>query len=418
MTLFNPVLDGQVSSQYRLTSLEILFIKAQGLLFTGRVLKDYNVCVRQLINQGEFDSFINLLGPKFKEGMGAFTAISCVAAVFQFGPRRSNGASLSVLRLVYEASMARAEPFTPNDLSSPTKVSKSPPSEPLGEQEVQTSRESIRQASPLAFGIFRVGLHRYNDVNVYPLIHVFLAFVWSLCLTPGAMSLIDIYLPWHEITAFLNELSASQPTSWAVREEAFFKPLKEPASRLLPEDFTLRGMTWTEQYLPETLFTGSGIDWDEKDRELPSMTETRRLRILWLGHRIASKGTHVNYNKELQQFSTTPTANKLQEGNSLPALPEPTIQSSDAELVTSTFGEQKGSVPHPPESSLQTPPRESQRKLRRTSRGSKPSWSKSTEGLKREPEADVEMTDPTPIKREFPEDTMEVDQSLSGPPQT
>ena len=397
MTLFNPILDGRDSSHHRSASAEIVFIKAQGLLFTGRFSRDYEICVRQLIMHGEFDSYISSLGSAFREGVGVFTAISCVAAVLQFGACRSNGASLSVLRLAYEETRLRAESSSKEPSS---KASKSPPLEKLGESEVQASRENIRQAAPLTFGIFRTGLHRSQDVNVYSMIHVYLAFVWSLCLTPGAMSFTDMYIPWHELIEFLNKHAASRPIKSAARAEAFPKPSREATSWLLLEDFILRGLIWTEPYLPEKLFTDPSIDWEEQNRELPSMAETRDLRIQWLAHRIASDGTYINYNEETKQFFATPTADKLQAENPLPALPEPSIQPTYGEIMTPTLGEQKGNIPFAPDSHQHRSPRESQRKTRKNYQESKQSMSKPTRILKRKSNDDVEMTDSFLVKQE------------------
>ena len=398
MTVFNPVLDGRDLSHQRSTSPEIVFLKAQGLLFTGRTSREYEACVHQLVNQGKFDSFINSLGSAFKEGLGVFTAVSCVAAAFQFGACRSKGGSLSVLRLAFEASRTEGESSS-TSTSSPAKAPKSAPLDQLGENKAQASRESISQAAPLTFGIFRVGLHRSCDVNVYPLIHVFLAFVWSLCLTPRAMSFIDMYIPWHEIIEFLNKHASLHPSP-AARAETFPQPSRERTSWLLLEDFTLRGQIWTEPYLPETLFLDPGIDWEEKDRELPSMAETRNLRIQWLAHRLASNGTYIKYDEETGQFATTPTANKLQADNPLPALPEPVLQPSYEGGITSALGKQKGHFAYASETPQHRSPRESQRKARKDQTRPKPSMSKTPQILKREPKADTEMTDAFQIKQQ------------------
>ena len=46
-------------------------------------------------------------------------------------------------------------------------------------------------------------------------------------------------------------------------------------------------------------------DLDEKMRELPSMADERRQRILWLGREIAAHGKWLVWDEEMGMFSVT-----------------------------------------------------------------------------------------------------------------
>ena len=328
MTLFNPILNGDDSPYHRPSSIEVVFIRAHGLHFIGRSRKEYSACVEQLVNQRRFETFIKKAGTRFREGIGAYAAMSTIAAIFQFGACRPKGGSLSLLRLCFEASRS-SERGRPRQSTSTS--GKAIPSEALSEEERQTSLESIELASSLCFGIMRLGLRQAHDPNVLPMLHVYFALIWSFCSLPEAMSLMGKYIPWLEIEEFLNRHISKTDKESLVFSEVFPLPGKGSASRPLLEDYTMRGQVYTDAYFPDTFFLNFAADQEERDRELPSMKEIRDIRLGWLGFRIASDSSFLTFDRKARKFTVTQYAKELRERHPLPIIDAETAPPRQAE---------------------------------------------------------------------------------------
>ncbi|EEP79549.1 conserved hypothetical protein [Uncinocarpus reesii 1704] len=81
-------------------------------------------------------------------------------------------------------------------------------------------------------------------------------------------------------------------------------PMPESGTkRHLPEDFSMRGLVWSQLYYPSGFFNYSLLE-DEEGRslELPSVTVPRVERCLWLGHRLASLDLWISYNEKQKKF--------------------------------------------------------------------------------------------------------------------
>ena len=352
MTLFNPILEGKDSPHLRPTSAEFIFIKAHGLLFTGKSSRDYKACVDQLVVQGKIDALINTPDLKFREGVGAFIAVSNITALLQYGATHNKSGSKSVLRRAYEAERSRREPPKAKESTSSAKAPKSPASESLSEADVRSSRSSIELAAPLAFGVLRVGLRRHGDPNVFPMLHVYLAFIWSLCETPGTLEHIEPYIPWQEIVEFFNELVPTTKFESSVFSDSFATSEKEKPVRPHSEDYVMQGQIYSLFYYPQTYFTDAKVDQEEKDKEYPSMAETRVLRLCWLAHRLALDGRYIRYDAESKQFTLTPRAKDLRAQNPLPVLKAANVPQVE-DVVMSGVGEPEDHSTHIPDS----PPR-------------------------------------------------------------
>ena len=295
MTLFTPILNGKESAYHRSSSFETVFIKAHGILFCGRSSDEFNECFHQ-IKDNLLDNYIGRVTAKFKE-QGVFVAIACIASLFEYGSIGESGSPRSIFRLAFEEvraeqlerqkSILRAddEAFDVND---PVIRSSSVSAlETLTPSDIQSSRDLISQASNLAFTCLSIALSRLRDKNIYPLVHVYLVFLWSLAAVETAMKYVEHDVPWTEICAFLNTLAKPNTIPSRVREDTFPKP-DEGVGRPLPEDFIIRGQMYSQGYFPETWFTDAMIDDEERVLELPSMAEPRAERILWLGFRLVS----------------------------------------------------------------------------------------------------------------------------------
>jgi hypothetical protein len=112
------------------------------------------------------------------------------------------------------------------------------------------------------------------------------------------MQPVDAFIPWVSIARFLNSLIDSDidsgTNSHKDAERKFNKieaknfPLEDMTTCYLPEDFLIRGQSWSQLYYPTNFFEG---DLSEGDRPVVEPTSTatpRMLRCLWLGVQIAT----------------------------------------------------------------------------------------------------------------------------------
>lgn len=312
MTHFTPILNGKESAYHRASSLETVFIKAHGILFCGRSSEEFEKCLNQ-IKDHLLDNFIGRITAKFKE-QGVFIAIACIAALFEYGISRESGSSRSIFRLAFEK--VRADQIEKQKLASlrlndeafdvgdqATRPSSISDFATLTPSDMQSSRILISQTSRLAFSCLSIALSRVGDKNVFPLVHVYFVFFWSLAAVEKAMAYVERDVPWTAICSFLNTMTKPYTLTSRVQAVAFPKPA-EGIGRPLPEDFLIRGQMYSQWYFPETWFRDAMIDDEERVLELPSMAESRVERILWLGFRLVSVGLILALVAQAANFSS------------------------------------------------------------------------------------------------------------------
>ena len=293
-TLFDSILAGQQQQ-----SPQIAFIRAHGIIFTMQPLESltrFDKALKYLENAYLSDKYISQTTFKMT---GAHIAVSNIAALF--GTPKP-GEPKSRLRLAYEKAQTIKEERTKSDFVDSRNLASSMQTLDSEVDDIdllgsKASATFISNPSRLASAILAVFLKRTKDQNVYPLLHVYLTFIWSLLAVQQTYrpveketvwKIIEKDIPWVTICSFLNTLlevsSAVTPKVWA---EDFPKPDKGN-EQPLPEDFIMRGQLYTRWYFPDPWFTGATIDFDERMRDLPSMVPQREERILWLGNHIAS----------------------------------------------------------------------------------------------------------------------------------
>jgi hypothetical protein len=106
----------------------------------------------------------------------------------------------------------------------------------------------------------------------------------------------------------LNELRVSYNDDGdgdKIMNKTFPVPDKD-TDRPLPEDYNLRGFDWAKRYFPPQWFEDSQIDYEERTQELPSITNIRRERILWLAMRVCGGDNWIKYDSESKTFSMHP----------------------------------------------------------------------------------------------------------------
>jgi len=305
MTLFSPVLEGKESAHHRSSSMEVVFIKAHGLLFTGGSIKDFTECVQQLLG-GLIDTYIGRLTAKFKE-QGVFAALSNIASLFEYGVLRARGGSRSSLRLAFEEVRAQGQITNAHqnaETASAMQTAAPPTVDPQTPREREASLRTINHALDLTFGTLAIALRRLGDKNVYPLVHVYLVFIYSTVGVEKAMAPLECGIPWSDLASFLTALAKPEAMTSMVLGEKFPKPV-EGVGRPLPEDFLMRGQLWTESFFPNTWFLDAAIDDEERSLELPSMAAPRVERVLWLGHRIATCNRWLSYDPSSSSFTVT-----------------------------------------------------------------------------------------------------------------
>ena len=300
-TLFTPVLDGKDSVYHRSPSMETVFIKAHGILFTGRSLDEFDDVIQQLRN-GLLDNYIGRVTAKFKE-QGVFATVTNIAALFEYGAVKQRGVHKSIFRLAFEEVTSErnrktsTQPMHPSteylNVDSCHSSSASPSQSTFNNltvSDIESSEIVISRASTIFSTTLSVSLQRIGDKNVFPLVHVSFVFLWSLLVVDKAMKYVERDVPWGEICSFLNTLAKPETMTPRVWGDGFPKP-SDGVGRPLPEDFVLRGQLYSQTYFPKNWFQEAMIDDEERALELPSMAAPRLERILWLGIRIASVRT-------------------------------------------------------------------------------------------------------------------------------
>jgi len=175
----------------------------------------------------------------------------------------------------------------------------------------------------------KIVLRRFGDPNILSFFHVNLVFLYHLTFRPDAMQYVASSFPWELAVQMLNTLLNSYQSDQArsdliacMESDKFPPATPKSASqsaatvivlpRPLPDDYALRGFPWVEHYFPRNnedrskdWFANDRIDDDEKYFEMPSTTEERKERCLWLGHKIAKRGDNkwLQYNSESHTFS-------------------------------------------------------------------------------------------------------------------
>lgn len=142
------------------------------------------------------------------------------------------------------------------------------------------------QGTVLSFHTLAVLLDCFGDPpSIYPSMHISLSFIWGLALHPKAMQRVDKFIPWTSIATFLNTLIGTDINFDKIEDKAL--PLYDGATRQLPEDFLIRGQSWSQRYFPDDFFEDAPSEGERPVIEEPFIAIHRKHRCLWLGVRIA-----------------------------------------------------------------------------------------------------------------------------------
>ena len=100
MTVFKPALQGENLTLSCALQVEVVFIKAHAILFSGSLLTEYNALVSQL-SSGLLDHYIGKITVKFKV-QGVFAAVINIAALFKYRVLKSNSFTQSILQVAFD----------------------------------------------------------------------------------------------------------------------------------------------------------------------------------------------------------------------------------------------------------------------------------------------------------------------------
>ncbi|KAL8744689.1 MAG: hypothetical protein Q9190_003088 [Brigantiaea leucoxantha] len=367
LTIFEPILEGKESSYYRPNSLETLFIKCHGILFTRKSIKGFYEAFFR-IQEELLDAYIGKVTSRFRE-QGVFMAVANLAALLEYGGIRREEPPRAFFRIAFdeidEAKKKEAEAKKEAKLQEAKannqelseaefdSESDSPPSRPiqitlssLSKSEILNSTHHIHHASIMTFTTFSIALQRIADKNVFPMIHVMLVFLWTFARVGKAMAHIEGEVPWVELCSFLNTLAKPETMTTKVWASAFPKPDLGKGNDLvrpLPEDFVIRGQTYAKWYFPKRWFSNAIADDNERSfsLELPSLMVCRIERILWL-----ALDRWISYDRENKVFKVTKygsdTLKKAKESHNF-VINELDVQKDSAMLDVSSEYEQLSS---------------------------------------------------------------------------
>ncbi|KAK8072160.1 hypothetical protein PG996_005508 [Apiospora saccharicola] len=280
MTLFDPLL-GSDSQRSRLLPIDFAFVKAHGIMFSGKLGGEYQVAVTDFL--GNLDNHISRTTRRWMES-GYYIGISNCCALLSWGKETS---------FIYQT----IRPKKPKESEVAYKTRTMPDSND------PDNSKALEQARYLAEGTYTRVFTRFADPNILPYLHAILVFHRYLISYPSAMSLLEETFPWKLVSMLLNSLLLSYRDYERIqRSEEFPRPEKQ-SPRPLPEDFALRGLLWADKYFPSDWFSNDKIDDDEKYFEVASMTDERKERVLWLAVSISRHGKWLLYDEKTHRFS-------------------------------------------------------------------------------------------------------------------
>lgn len=295
LTLFDPILSG---TQNRLQPIDLAFVKAHGILFivsnTDEKEKTLPKSLDDLMLEygkarAEFLGLLDHHIARTTRGWmepGAFVAIANSNALLEYGKTEPNaqGQGNAIL------SEITPRPEDDSKMEEAGKAASLVPSHIFG-----VASELVKDCDSLVF-------RRYGDNNVLPYLNARLSFMNFMAKREPAMRHLESSFPWTLLANMLTSLTIGFQYFARIESQDFPKPSERP----LCEDWNLRGLLWTDAMFPSDWFNNDKVDEDEKSFELPSMTEYRRERVLWLGWNLAAHKKWIVYDDQTKQFRATP----------------------------------------------------------------------------------------------------------------
>ncbi|KHJ33294.1 putative telomerase-binding protein est1a protein [Erysiphe necator] len=270
LTLFEPILEDNLEliDDKHLT-LDILFVKAHGILFTNSLMDKFTLIVQMITHQ--LHHHVKMM--KFFRSQSYHMAIINCVALLEYGAKSNN-----LLKLILKNEESNVIDMEQN------------------ETELQNELGSFARALNLSNSFLAsiIGVTCLCESDTLPYIHVTLVFIFHIAMYPKTIAYIKNGFPWESLATKLNGFFLSNYNLTRIEDDEFPNP-EDDKIRPLPEDYAMRGFVWATEYFPNNWFSNDKIEEEEKYREHPSLDAERRERILWLAHKISKLDTPLIY---------------------------------------------------------------------------------------------------------------------------
>ncbi|KAE8354839.1 hypothetical protein BDV28DRAFT_130260 [Aspergillus coremiiformis] len=326
LRFFSPLLQGPRVIGY--PHVTTAFVSAHGYLFTQATAVHFIKSADEFLSS--LDKYIPRVGVTFRM-QGVYLASSNIAAMLEY----SNTDSLlcAEFHQVADQQSNPYEDFSAAEETDPVSDAHQTVTNFIGFGS-QQGPSHLAHGSCLAFEAFSVLLEHIGNMNLFPALHVSLAFLWCLSFTPTGMKRVEAVVPWSRIVLFLNTII--QPSFLQRMVQGWLESLDEmdfkliegvkfPTSdetRWVPEDFLIRGQIWSQVYYPPSFFEDCPSDEDGRNVERESLSLSRMYRCLWLGVRLAKFNRWIVYDPPSRTFSMTPFAVELEKALKLETVSE------------------------------------------------------------------------------------------------
>lgn len=279
--LVSPLMNINVPAQRE--GLVTSFVTTHGALFMQAPVEEFvsraNVFLTTLHKE------IGRVGWDSQQGV---QIISCnIAAIFQYGSKNAVVETDFTLKLRNPTAEDRLAAMKWASSASNAFNASNASNAPIHATYSDISSQLAFRASSLTFHTLIVMLGGIGDPNMYPSVHISIAFVWCLTLNPAAIQRLEPLVPWSLLANYLNTLFRPDTIISKIEDESF-PLLDDSTTHQLPEDFLIRGQAWSRLYYPESFFEGAPTEDDMPSTEKPSTVIPRSHRCLWLGVRIAT----------------------------------------------------------------------------------------------------------------------------------
>lgn len=304
-SLFNPLLNAPKAHHHY--PLIAAFVLAHGYLFYRNPSPQFSRSAEEFLTH--LETHVGRMGAAFKM-QGVYMSSCNFAAIFEYNhPDAALPAKFHPRETHHGRPALETQP-------TPAKTSTSACDVPLTADGSMASPDGRRYsplslyASCLTFQTLSVLLDQIGNKNVYPTVHISMAFLWCLALNGrSSMEYIEAFVPWRKIAIFLNTMIRDD-VDIQIFEGPHFPTVEE--RKQLPEDFFIRGQIWSQHYFPPRFFEDSLIEDEGRFIELPSLNVSRMYRCLWLGMKLATFQRWMIYDQVSRKFSVTPFALRLE----------------------------------------------------------------------------------------------------------
>jgi hypothetical protein len=316
--LFDRVL-GRVAATYtHALPIDTNFIRAHAVLFENQDPQKFHESKTEFMDS--LDNHIGRVTAKWK-AQGVYIAVTNFASWFGYGTENVDTAPSTLHEAILhflEKDFSERNPVVTilTDLRDPKRsdISKKELSEIYRDYLSRRDKfDLFRHARLITYETSAIVLRRIGDPNVLPYVHVTLAFLIAFASDEFLADRIKD-APWAELVTFLDRLVKERTkliqaqTIDALLATDVFPAQGERGDELpLPEDYLVRGLTWSQHYFPKEWFKR---EHDEEERyfELERTVENRMDRVLRLGVQLSNVGFISN---PLQAFPLTRVAQTM-----------------------------------------------------------------------------------------------------------